>query len=170
METYAEISHLKENNRVMDQYTIFIVEDNEMYSFMLDYKLKSNFKYNLITFSSGEECLKNLYLKPDAIILDYNLPGINGFDVVQEMKKLSPSTKIIILSEQKNKKVILKLLNEKIYDYLEKGMDSASRIDSLLREIISTIEEKKLNYGLMVRLTIFLTLVLIIYLIISAAT
>src|ERR1051326_4514006 len=80
------------------QKQIFIVEDNEMYSMMLDYLLSKDNNFQFVRFASGEECLANLYLEPDIIILDYGLPGINGYDTLLEIKKQKPHIHVLILT------------------------------------------------------------------------
>ena len=66
---------------------IFIVDDNEMYSTMLSYTLSKDNIYKFVSFKSGEECIKNLYLNPEIIILDYGLLGMDGYDTLLKIKK-----------------------------------------------------------------------------------
>nr|MBA3705929.1 response regulator [Bacteroidota bacterium] len=68
------------------QKLIFIVEDNDMYSLMLDYMLSKESAYRFMSFRTGEECIANLSLHPNLIILDYGLPGINGLETFKEIR------------------------------------------------------------------------------------
>ena len=88
---------------------IFIVEDNEIYSMMLDYILSKDTIYKFVNFKSGEECLANLYLNPDIIILDYSLPGINGHETLVKIKAYNPKIHVIFLSDNNDKKLKKKL-------------------------------------------------------------
>src|SRR6266496_651041 len=83
---------------------IFIVDDNEIYAMMLDYFLSRDSVYHFVSFNSGEECIKNLYLDPDVIILDYGLPGMNGYFTLLEIKKRSPHVHVLILTANKDKR------------------------------------------------------------------
>ena len=58
--------------------SVFIVEDNAMYSMFVQLKLDEMFYYTTHFFSSAEEAIVNMHLKPDIIILDYLLVGIIG--------------------------------------------------------------------------------------------
>ena len=69
-------------NAKNEQLKVFVVEDNELYSLMIDHKLKDIGNYHITTFTSGEDCLKNLYLEPDVIILDYYLTGMTGLETL----------------------------------------------------------------------------------------
>src|SRR3954469_17172291 len=99
---------------------IFIVEDNELYSVMLDYILSKDSIFNFVSFSSGEECIKNLYLNPDIIILDYGLPGMNGYETLLAIKKHNPNIHVIMLSSNTDKLLIEKILNAGADDYIQK--------------------------------------------------
>ena len=79
---------------------IFIVEDNSVYNKLISNHLRSHKLINTESFLSGEECLKNIHRKPDIIIQDYLLEGINGLDVLVTTKKKYPSTDFIFLSGQ----------------------------------------------------------------------
>ncbi len=58
---------------------IFIVEDNPVYNKLVVNYLQSK-KFNRIeSFLSGEECLQKIKMKPDIIIQDYLLEGIDEF-------------------------------------------------------------------------------------------
>jgi two-component system invasion response regulator UvrY len=49
--------------------------------------------------TSGEEALSLLpTLKPDAVILDVQLPGMNGFEAAWRMLELSPGLRVVIIS------------------------------------------------------------------------
>jgi two-component system cell cycle response regulator DivK len=66
---------------------ILIIEDNEQNMYMLSYLLESN-NYEVIQSSSGPDGIslaeKN---KPDAILLDIQLPGMDGYAVARELRK-----------------------------------------------------------------------------------
>jgi len=69
---------------------------------MLDYILSKNSIYKFVSFKSGEEGIKNLYLNPQIIILDYGLPGINGYETLLEIKKYNPKIHVVILTSHED--------------------------------------------------------------------
>lgn len=99
---------------------IFIVEDNEIYSMMLDYVFSKDTVYKFSSFKTGEECIRNLRQKPKAIILDHNLPGMNGYEVLLEIKRRDPSIHVIMLTNQNDMKLALKLLQAGADDFVLK--------------------------------------------------
>ena len=59
---------------------LLIVDDEQDITKMLnDYFTYKN--YNVTTANSGEEALKKITLNPDIILLDINMPDINGIDI-----------------------------------------------------------------------------------------
>lgn len=77
---------------------ILLVEDEESIRGFL----KINFKrenYEVIECETGEEGIrKALIEKPDVAILDVMLPGINGFEVCQQLREKFPNMGIIMLT------------------------------------------------------------------------
>ena len=48
---------------------------------------------------NGREAIqKVLHLAPDLVILDLSMPLLNGFDTALEIKRIAPSTKIVLFS------------------------------------------------------------------------
>lgn len=85
--------------------TVFIVDDNKVYLNLMKHSLKRE-NFNVMTFTSGEECLNFLELKPDLIILDYHLNGVNpyamnGDEVSKLIHNQLPKTEIVIVSADK---------------------------------------------------------------------
>ncbi len=115
---------------------VFIVEDNELYSMMLDYILSQNSTYQFIRYRTGEECIKNLYLEPCIIILDYGLPGINGYETLLEVKKQKPGTHVIILSVNRDVGVVEKLLRAGADDYVLKQGHGETQIIEKIETIL----------------------------------
>lgn len=75
-------------------YTILIVDDIHANVLLLQAILKHN-QYKTITANSGLECLKKLQEeKPDLLLLDIMMPGMNGYEVAQRAKQ-NPDTKDI---------------------------------------------------------------------------
>ena len=86
-------------------YRVYLVDDDR---FLLDlYAVKfKNAGHDIVVFGSGEELLATLRKSdttaPDAILLDLIMPGMGGFEALEEIRKgnLAQGTKIIILSNQ----------------------------------------------------------------------
>ena len=107
---------------------IFVVEDDPMYQRMVKYVMELNPDHEVHVFSTGKECVTQLHLEPDIISLDYNLPDIQGEDLLVEIKNYNPDALVIILSGQQNITTAVKLLKEGAYDYITKDEETKDRL------------------------------------------
>jgi DNA-binding NarL/FixJ family response regulator len=62
--------------------------------------------------------------KPDVIILDISMPGLNGLDVAQRISKHHPDTRVIILSMHTNESFVLKAIRNGASGYVLKASSS----------------------------------------------
>jgi two-component system response regulator AtoC len=116
-------------------FSIFVVEDNEWYNKFLVHHLSLNPDHEVKHFASGKELLKNIHSAPDVITLDYKLPDYEGLKLLKEIKTMSPSTEVIIISEQNEIEVAIQLLKEGAYDYIVKADDIRDRLLNLIQNI-----------------------------------
>lgn len=69
----------------------------------MEYVLQGKNGYNIKSFLSGEECLQNMNLNPDLVVLDYILnafdkKAMNGLETLIKLKKKNSNLPVIILS------------------------------------------------------------------------
>lgn len=115
---------------------VFIVEDNELYSTMLNYVLSQDIPCHFVCFTSGEECIRSLHLDPLLVILDYELPGMNGLQTLERIKKVNSSVPVVILTWYEDPKVIRSLLNAGADDYLIKNRSEVREISDMINELL----------------------------------
>ena len=126
----------------MNKYTIFIVEDDPWYSQILQYHLSLNPDYEVTLFSSGQECLSKMSLKPDLITLDILLPDLRGDKIYKKIREVNPNVPVIMISSQEDIAVAVKLLKMGVSDYIIK--DEATK-DLLWNSIIRIRETQNLK-------------------------
>ncbi|MBT3312337.1 MAG: response regulator [Desulfobacterales bacterium] len=67
---------------------ILIIDDEEDITYFLKMNLEMRKKFKVYTANNGEEGIKKaISKKPDLILLDVMMPGINGFDVLAVLKE-----------------------------------------------------------------------------------
>lgn len=95
--------------------TLAIVEDLDevrdgLKNFLM---LSSEFKV-MDTFKTAEEALYDIpRLKPDIVIMDINLPGMNGIECIRQVKTKTPDTQFMMFTVYEN--------DEKVFEALKAG-------------------------------------------------
>jgi DNA-binding NtrC family response regulator len=116
---------------------IFIVEDNPVYNKLVVNYLQSKKFDRVESFFSGEECLKRLGEKPDIIIQDYLLEGIDGIGVLKHVKNLLPQTEFIFLSGQDSVDVAVNTLKLGAFDYIVKDQMALKKLTDKIGRILT---------------------------------
>ena len=124
----------------MSQKHIFIVDDNEMFTSMLQDHLSKIPAFQISSFGTGEDCLKNLYQNPDLIILDYNLNDIykeaaNGLEILEEIKRHKCPAHVIMLSSQERYTIAAQTISKGAEQYVIKDESAFDNIDKILEDI-----------------------------------
>jgi DNA-binding NarL/FixJ family response regulator len=79
---------------------ILIVDDHEIVRMGVKILLGGNPKWEVCgEATDGKQALQKIVtLAPDVVILDLSLPVMNGFEVAKEIRRIAPSTKIVLFS------------------------------------------------------------------------
>ncbi len=102
---------------------IFIVDDELAISKLLTYWVRDKWKYDAEAFTKSEDMFRKLHLKPDLILLDIMLPGINGIETLKRVKQMDENLPVIILSAQGSVEVAVEALKYGAFDYFPKPID-----------------------------------------------
>jgi two-component system, OmpR family, response regulator len=132
--------------------TIFLVDDDAVFLKNLEIEFLDNVDINVETYPTGELCIKNLSKKPDVIILDYHLDGIdanamNGIDTLDKIKEYNEDTAVIMLSSQDSIDVAVNCMHHKAYDYVIKSETAFLRLKKNITNILKLQKlEKTLDW------------------------
>lgn len=119
---------------------LFLVDDDELFSRLLELEFKQHADFAIESFASGEQCILSLSQNPDVIILDYWLNGtnpnaINGIEVLDRIKAFNPDIPIIILSAQPTIDIAIECMHHRAFDYVPKNEDSFINLRKILSRI-----------------------------------
>jgi DNA-binding NarL/FixJ family response regulator len=113
--------------------TLAIVEDlDEVRDGLKNFiSLSQDFKV-LNTFKTAEEAVSDLpKLKPDIVIMDINLPGMNGIECIRRVKDKSPGTQFMMFTVYENDEKVFEALKAGASGYLLKNTGLVQLIESL---------------------------------------
>ncbi|MEM7186289.1 MAG: response regulator transcription factor [Bacteroidota bacterium] len=117
------------------EHTLAIVDDHVLFASSLE-KLINTFDEFTVLFKArnGQEMQKELLqaaAMPDIILLDYNMPVMNGLETVKWLTAHHPEIKVLALSVEDNEKVILKMIREGAKGYFLKDIHPDDLKDAL---------------------------------------
>lgn len=118
---------------------ILIVEDDKLTRMLIERLLKKEFNANTVSRANGIEGLE--YAReniPQLIILDLMLPGMNGFDILKEIREsaLFEDTKVVLVSAKSRSEDIERGFDLTADEYITKPFqpkEFAARIRNLLK-------------------------------------
>jgi len=113
--------------------TLAIVEDlDEVRDGLRNFiSLSQDFKV-VDTFKTAEEAAFDLpKLKPDIVIMDINLPGMNGIECIRQVKDKTPGTQFMMFTVYENDEKVFEALKAGASGYLLKNTGLVQLIESL---------------------------------------
>lgn len=106
--------------------TVMIVDDHKMIREGLKRILEFDGEVQVIEEAdNGQDCLNKLKnVKPDIILLDINMPVMNGIETLQALKKKRKKYKVLMLTVHNEVEYLIKAVDIGIDGYLLKDSDS----------------------------------------------
>ena len=132
-----------ENSKV---YTILIIDDEEALRYSLKRAL-ANRTFNILEADSGEAGIEVAKIeKPDIILLDNRMKGMNGIEALQHLRGICPEAKIIVMTAFSTTQTTIEAMKFGAFDYIMKPFDVPkilSLVDAALELIYETSKKKK---------------------------
>jgi DNA-binding NarL/FixJ family response regulator len=121
---------------------ILIIEDSPEYREAISLAIENEEGMELTNkFGAAEVALRNLqdpsaHSTPDLVLLDLNLPGMNGLDAIPWIKEYAPDTKIIALTQSNKEADVLRAVSLGASGYLLKA-STLQQIKDGIRTVIA---------------------------------
>ena len=138
--------------KTKDKTKIFLVDDDTVFLKLMEIEFLQLPDFVIETYATGELCIKNLSNRPDVIILDYLLDGIeknvmNGLQTLDKIKEFDPTIPVVMLSSQDKIEVAINCMHHKAFDYVVKSETAFMRIKKIIATIIRYRKmEKELSW------------------------
>ena len=99
--------------------------------------------YKVETATTGEEALErvNKGLRPDLILLDLLMPGIDGLQTLEQLRQLQPGLKVVMLSCVGDTRKVVQAMRLGAYDYLTKPFQKGE-LDSVVDQCLGANQQK----------------------------
>lgn len=126
------------NGCEMVKLKLVIIEDDIKYRDLLQSVFEKEKEYDILgTHGSAESFLKSpdLEEEPDILLLDIELPGMNGIELIPLVKEKSPGLKILILSQFDD--------DNRIFNGMSQGADGYILKSASIDEILKGVRDIK---------------------------
>ncbi len=123
----------------MDFFNVMVVDDEEDFLETLVNRLKKR-SIEAVGYLNGEEALKAMQGKLfDVVILDIKMPGgMDGIEVLREMKRIQPLVEVILLTGHASVETSIEGMKLGAFDYLLKPV----KLEELLVKVGQAFEKK----------------------------
>lgn len=120
--------------------TVMITDDHKMMREGIKQLLELDGDIKVVgEAKDGEECLDILPVaKPDVLLLDINMPNMNGIDTLKEIKRKKYNVKVLMLTVHNEVEYLLKAVDIGVDGYILKDSDS----EELKTAIFSVYNDK----------------------------
>lgn len=128
-------------------YRLLIADDEQIVLDSMKFIIEKNFEDVMIagTARSGREAIEKAEeLRPDIILMDIKMPGINGIDAISEIKSRYPNTYFIIISAYEQFDFAKEAVKLGVAEYLVKPVNKQKLVETI-RKVVDAIEVERKN-------------------------
>jgi two-component system, NtrC family, response regulator AtoC len=122
---------------------VFIIEDDLIFGKVLKKALENEDSYDVQVFGNGKDFFDHLHENPDIVSIDYNLPDMNGLEILHRIKKYDPDIGTIILSGQEELKVALEIIDSGADQYLMKDEEAVRKLVTKVQKLSKNVNLRK---------------------------
>jgi len=117
-----------------DKISVLIVEDHVLTRFGLKTALEGNENFGeIFEAENAERCIEAIIKhKPDLVIMDLGLPGMNGIEATKQIKSFDEKIKVLVLTSHKNE--------DEVWDSLSAGASAYCMKDIEPEKLMRVLE------------------------------
>ncbi len=116
---------------------VFFIDDEQSILNSIKRAFKDS-DFETFFFTSGIDAIKSIEVnKPDVVVCDILMPDMNGFEVIEEFKKLSPGTTRVMLTGYADVSTILHSMNSgNVYRFITKPWKDRAEAERIIADSI----------------------------------
>jgi len=130
---------------------ILLVEDNKDHGFLVRNHLNSKLKYSVEIAETGEQALalvKENTSRFNLVLLDYNLPGTNGLNILRQIQTLNRHLPIVVITGLGSEAVAVEIMKAGAKDYVIKTGEYYKALHITIDQVMEKHKFEMLNIEL----------------------
>ena len=124
------------NNKTGKSYKVMVIDDSSTIR-IAEKKILLSEQFEVAMESDGAmdalNKLRDAADKPDIIMIDFEMPQMNGIDLLKRIRALNIDSKIIVVTSYANKGVLMEFLKLKVDGYVVKPVQHQTVIEHLAK-------------------------------------
>jgi len=130
-----------------NKYTVLVVDDQPGIRRLLMEVLTEE-GYSVVTAANGYECIdKAKVIKPDLILMDMKMPGMDGIETLRELKQSNETDKVIMMTAYGELGLVTIAKELGAYAYVTKPFDIIELCTMIGQFLTSSNSEHKFQIG-----------------------
>ncbi|MBC8042188.1 MAG: GGDEF domain-containing response regulator [Rhizobacter sp.] len=133
------------------QLKVLLIEDNVDHSFLVRSHLQAKGKYVCEIAESGEQGINWIQESParfELVLLDYNLPGQNGLDILRRIQSINRNLPIIVITGLGSETVAVEIMKAGARDYVIKTGEYYKALHITIEQVMEKHKFEMLNLQL----------------------
>jgi len=124
--------------QILTEQKILLIDDDETLCRVIGEELEQE-KFSVTYSFSGDEGLAKLMIeKYDLVLLDYQMPGKDGYEVLQEIRIMYPSLPVIIITANTESETINKFETKGVSGILNKPFEFEDLLERINKCLLKT--------------------------------
>ena len=140
---------MHDNHQMITRHHILYVDDDPDLLEIGRLFLESDRTFTVDTVTSAREAIDHLKSVPyDAIVSDYQMPGMDGITFLKTLRAQGTTTPFIIFTGKGREEVVIETFNSGADFYIQKGGDPTSQFAELAHKIRHAVSRKRADLAL----------------------
>jgi len=128
--------HKSMQPNINKNFKLFIIEDNRTENMLLQLALSDIKNLIIKSFPTATQMLNHLPEQPDIVLVDLILPDMSGIDLIKKIRVHNPSTRIVVVSAQRDMDVLAEVQALGVFNYLVKSEVCLTYLNQVISELI----------------------------------
>ena len=128
----------------MNPYKVLIIDDDAMIRMTIKAYLEDS-GYIIAEADNGRKGIEVFSReKPDIVITDLRMPGMDGFDVIAKLKKDSPGTPVVVITGTGDRAAADEAIRRGAYEVIFKPVSDMKELETIIRRASDRIKRNVL--------------------------